>query len=183
MRTAPVGVSHGSVCLLFAWLTTLLLVIMLCGCGGGTSSAPLPAIPPPAFEPRPFPGDYFVRLPSAGSDGPIPAAAYDQTLREIFVSDPNFNSVEVYSTVDGHRVGEVSISGPAGLGFSPDFSKFYVGTITPNVYVIDPVGLHVSGRIAFPASMLTFSLGSTGASLMPVMPYTMADGSLMLGMG
>lgn len=183
MKTAPVGVSHGSVCLLFAWLTTLLLVIMLCGCGGGTSSAPPPPIPSPAFQPRPFPGDYFVRLPSAGSDGPIPAAAYDQTLREIFVSDPNFNSVEVYSTVDGHRVGEVSISGPAGLGFSPDFSKLYVGTITPNVYVIDPVGLHVSGRIAFPASMLTFSLGSTGASLMPVMPYPMADGSLMLGMG
>ena len=181
MKTAPVGVSRGSVSLLFPWLTTLLLVIMLCGCGGGTSPAPPP--PPPAFRPRPFPGDFFMRLPTAAGDGPIPAAVYDQALKEIFVSDPNFNSVEVYSTVDGHKVGEVSIPGPAGLGFTPDFSKLYVGTITPNVYIIDPAGLHVTGRIAFPASMLTFSLGATGATLMPVMPYPMADGSLMLGMG
>src|SRR6266478_3482865 len=184
MKTASVGVSHRSVCLLFARLTTLLLVIMLCGCGGGTSSAPPPPPPPPpAFQPRPFPGDFFMRLPTAAGDGPIPAAVYDQALKEIFVSDPNFNSVEVYSTVDGHKVGEVSIPGPAGLGFTPDFSKLYVGTITPNVYIVDPAGLHVSGQIAFPASMLTFSPGATGATLMPVMPYPMADGSLMLGMG
>src|SRR6266436_1051886 len=184
MKTASVGVSHRSVCLLFARLTTLLLVIMLCGCGGGTSSAPPPPPPPPpAFQPRPFPGDFFMRLPTAAGDGPIPAAVYDQALKEIFVSDPNFNSVEVYSTVDGHKVGEVSIPGPAGLGFAPDFSKLYVGTITPNVYIIDPAGLHLTGRIAFPASMLTFSPGATGATLMPVMPYPMADGSLMLGMG
>ena len=183
MKTAPVEVSHSSVCLLFAWLTTLLLVIMLCGCGGGTSSAPPPPPPPPAFQPRPFPGDFFMRLPMSASDGTIPAAAYDQALKEIFVSDPNFNSVEVYSTVDGHKVGEVSIPGPAGLGFTPDFSKLYVGTITPNVYIVDPAGLHVTGQIAVPASMLTFSPGATGATLMPVMPYPMADGSVMLGMG
>src|SRR5882724_8721701 len=184
MKTAPVGVSRGSVSLLFAWLTTL-LVIMLCGCGGGTSSAPPPPPPPPppVFQPRLFPGDFFMRLPTAASDGTIPAAVYDQALKEIFVSDPNFNSVEVYSTVDGHKVGEVSIPGPAGLGFTPDFSKLYVGTITPNVYIVDPAGLHVTGRIAFPVSMLTFSPGATGATLMPVMPYPMADGSLMLGMG
>lgn len=184
MKTAPVGVSHSSVCLLFARMTIFLLVIMPCGCGGGTSSAPPPPPPPPpAFQPRPFPGDFFMRLPTAAGDGPIPGAAYDQALKEIFVSDPNFNSVEVYSTVDGHKVGEVSIPGPAGLGFTPDFSKLYVGTITPNVYIVDPAGLHVTGGIAFPASMLTFSPGATGATLMPVMPYPMADGSLMLGMG
>src|SRR5437016_309103 len=86
MKTAPVGVSHSSVCLLFARLTTLLLVIMLCGCGGGTSSAPPPPPPPPhppppAFQPRPFPGDFFMRLPTAVVDGPVPAAAYDQALK------------------------------------------------------------------------------------------------------
>jgi hypothetical protein len=184
MKTARVGFSHSSVCLSLAWLTVFLLVVVLSGCGGGTSSAPPPPPPPPpAFQPRPFPGDFFMRLPTTASDGTIPAAAYDQALKEIFVSDPNFNSVEVYSTVDGHKVGEVSIPGPAGLGFAPDFSKLYVGTITPNVYIVDPVGLHVTGRIAVPASMLTFSPGATGATLMPVMPYPMADGSLMLGMG
>jgi len=54
--------------------------------------------------------------------------------------------------VDGHKVGEVSIPA-AGLSFSPDFSKLYVGTITPYVYIVDPTSLHVSGRIAFPASI------------------------------
>lgn len=186
MSTASVGVSRGSASPLFPRLTILTLVIMLCGCGGGTSSAP-PSVPPPppapAFQPRPFPGDFFMRLPPAGGEGPIPAAVYNQALKEIFVSDPNFNSVEVYSTVDGHKVGEVSIPGPAGLGFTPDFSKLYVGTITPNVYIVDPAGLRVTGQVACPPSMLTTSSGATAATLMPVRPYPMADGSLMLGMG
>ena len=169
-----------------AWVfSALLLTVLMAGCGGGAASVsvPPPPPPPPPFQARAFPGDFFMRLPTAASDGPIPAAAYDQALKEIFVSDPNFNSVEVYSTVDGHHVGEISIPGPAGLGFSPDFSKLYVGTITPYVYVVDPAGLHVTGEIVFPASMLSLSLGATGATLMPVMPYAMADGTLMLGVG
>ncbi|MGC1414132.1 MAG: IPT/TIG domain-containing protein [Candidatus Acidiferrum sp.] len=124
-----------------------------------------------------------MRLPTANVDGTIPAEAYDAALKELFISDPNFNSVEVYSTVDGHKIGEISIPGPAGLGFTPDFSKLFVGTITPNVYTVDPAALHVTGTIALPASMLTFSPGATRATLMPVMPYPMADGSLMLGIG
>jgi hypothetical protein len=177
---------------LAAWLSVALLFrwMLIAGCGGGSSSIqpppvapPAPPPVPPAFQPRPFPGDIFMRLPTAAFDGPIPAAAYDQALKEVFISDPNFNSIEVYSTVDGHKVGEISVPGPAGLGFSPDFSKLYVGTITPYVYVVDPVALHITGQIVFPTSMLTFSPGATGATVMPVMPYAMADGSLMLGMG
>ena len=160
----------------------LCLTLLVC-CGQGQGSGSVGPPPPPAFQPRPFPGDFFMRLPTTAGDGSIPGAAYAQALKEIFVSDPNFNSVEVYSTVDGHKVGEVSIPGPAGLGFTPDFSKLYVGTITPNVYIVDPVGLHVTGQIALPASILTLSSGATGATLMPVMPYPMADGSVMLGMG
>jgi hypothetical protein len=99
----------------------------------------------PGVQARAFPGDFFIRLPTAASDGPIPAAAFDQALKEIFVNDQNFNSVEVYSTVDGHHVGEISIPGPAGLGFSRDFSKFYVGTITPNVFAVDPASENVLG--------------------------------------
>ncbi len=174
-----------------AWpiVAFLFPVLLIVGCGGGSTSVQPPPSgppappPPPAFQARAFPGDFFMRLPTAADDGPIPAAAYDQALKEIFVSDPNFNSVEVYSTVDGYHVGEISIPGPAGLGFSPDFSKLYVGTITPHVYVVDPAALRVTGQILFPASMLALSTDATGATLMPVMPYAMADGSVMLGMG
>jgi len=129
---------------------------------------------------RPFPGDFFMRLPSVANGSPTLAGAYDPNLKEVFFSDANFNSVEVYSTVDGHKVGEVSIPGPAGLEFSPDFSKLYVGSITPYVYVIDPVALHVVGQIVVSPP---FTMTGLGFTEMPVMPYPMADGTVMLGMG
>ena len=155
-------------------------LLLTFGCGGGSTSSPPPP-PPPAFQPRAFPGDYAMRLPTAAFDGPIPSEAYDPALKEIFISDPNFNSVEVYSTTTGKFVGEISISAPAGLGFSPDFSQLFVGTITPYVYVVDPVALHVTAQIQVPASQL--STNAQGATMMPVMPFAMADGSVVLGMG
>jgi len=47
MKTAPVGSAAAACHLLYAWLTTLLLAIMLCGCGGGhVIRAPPPPLPP-----------------------------------------------------------------------------------------------------------------------------------------
>jgi hypothetical protein len=123
-----------------------------------------------------------MRLPGvAGGVGPIPSEAYDSVLKEIFISDPEFNSVEVYSTLNGNFVGEISVPGPAGLSFSPDYSQLFVGTTTPYLYVVDPVGLHVTGVIQIPASVL--SNNALGTTVMPVMPLAMADGSIVLGMG
>jgi IPT/TIG domain-containing protein len=122
-----------------------------------------------------------MRLPTGASDGPIPSEAYDPALKEIFISDPNFNSVEVYSTVNGKLVGEISIPAPAGLCFSPNFSQLFVGTVTPYIYVVDPTVLHVTKQIQVPSSQLTAS--AQGTTMMPVMPFAMADGSLVLGMG
>ena len=131
---------------------------------------------------RPFPDDLFMRLPGAEIGRPTLAAAYDEVLKEVFYSDSNFNSLEVFSTVDGHKVGEVSIPSPAGLEFSADFSKLYVGTITPSVYVVDPVALHVVQQVVVPLSLTTPLAPSYGTE-MPVMPYPMADGSVLMGMG
>jgi hypothetical protein len=131
---------------------------------------------------RPFPGDLFMRLPGAEIGRPTLAGAYDEVLKEVFYSDANANTVEVYSTVDGHKVGEVSIPSPAGLEFSADFSKLYVGTITPSVYVVDPVALQVEQQIVVPLSLTTPIDPSFGTE-MPVMPYAMADGSVLMGMG
>jgi WD40 repeat protein len=162
-------------------IVLLIWLMLIFGCGVGSSTSSPPPPPPPAFQPRPFPGDYFMRLATSAGDGPIPSEAYDPTLKEVFISDPNFNSIEVYSTVNGKFVGEISIPGPAGLSFSPDFSQLCVGTITPNVYTVDPVALHVTGQIQVPASEL--SANAQGTTMMPVMPIAMADGSLVLGMG
>jgi hypothetical protein len=123
-----------------------------------------------------------MRLPGAEIGRPTLAGAYDEVSKQIFYSNPNFNSVEVYSTIDGHKVGAVSIPGPAGLAFSPDFSKLYIGTITPSVYVIDPVALKVEQQIVVPFS-LTSPSGPSYGTEMPIVPYPMADGSVLMGMG
>src|SRR5580700_3821969 len=94
---------HKGDSLIALFCVALLLIV---GCGGGSTSVQVPPRGPPApppFQARAFPGDFFMRLPTGSTGAPIPSAAYDQALKEIFVSDPNTNSVEVYSTVDEHK--------------------------------------------------------------------------------
>jgi hypothetical protein len=167
------------------WLAGMLLIVLISGCGTGssysTSSGGGPGSGGPPFQPRPFPGDFFIRLSAHIGNGYAADEVYDPALKEVFVSDPNSNAVEVYSTIDAHMVGEIPIPGPAGLSFSPDYSKLVVGTITPYVYVADPIALHVTRQVEIPGQYL--SITQFGATLMPVMPYVMADGAIMLGMG
>lgn len=165
--------------------TLLLMIILgLAGCSGGASSQSnggQASGPPPPFQPRPFPGDYFMRMANWDGGSSVPDAVYDPMLKEVFASDPDVNAIEVYSTANGQYVGAISIPGPAGLSFSPDYSELVVGTITPYIYFADPNKLHVTSQIQIPASQLTPD--QSGDTLMPVMPYAMADGSIFLGMG
>jgi hypothetical protein len=166
----------------------MFLIFAVFGCGG---SSPAPATsggtpggsgtPPPPFQSRPFPGDFFIRLSPQAGNGYAANAAYDPVLKEIFASDPNTNAVEVFSSVDAHKVGEIAVPGPAGLSFSPDYSKLVVGTVTPYVYLVDPVGLHVTAQIEIPISYL--SITQYQATQLPVVPYAMADGTIMIGLG
>lgn len=142
------------------------------GSGGGSGSG---------FQARPFPGDFFMRLPNQDGGAWIPYEAYDPALKQVFASNPDVNAVEVYSTVDGHWVGEIRVPGPAGLSFSAGDTQLVIGTITPYIYIADPATLHVMRRIAIPATELT--VDGFGNTLMPVMPYAMADGTIFLGMG
>jgi hypothetical protein len=122
-----------------------------------------------------------MRLPNQDGGGVVPAEAYDSVLKQVFVSNPDVNGVEVYSTVNGSWIGEIHVPGPAGLSFSPDFSKLVIGTITPYVYFADPTALHLTEQIEVPSSLLTAN--QLGTTLMPVIPYAMVDGSVLLGMG
>lgn len=162
----------------------LLLGLWVSGCGGGnTSSSPGSPEPPPggSFQPRAFPQDYFFHLPNQDGGAWVPHVIYDATLKELFVSNPDINTVEAYSTVDGHHVGEIDVPGPAGLSLSAGDTQLVIGTITPYVYFADPSALHLTGQLQVPASLLSTSQSET--TLMPVMPYAMADGSIFLGMG
>jgi len=122
-----------------------------------------------------------MRLPNQDGGSAIPAEVYDPALKELFISNPDINAVEVYSTVDAHSVGAISVPGPAGLSFVPGDGQLVIGTITPYVYIADPVALHIISQIAVPASVLTTNEG--GGENMRVVPYPMADGSIFLGMG
>jgi IPT/TIG domain-containing protein len=170
----------------------VLVLLAVCGCGASSSvsstqssgsggSGGSGGSAGNSFKPRPFPGDFFVRLSPQAGNGYAAAAAYDPALKEVFVSDPITNSVEVYSTVDAHQVGEISVPGPAGLSFSPDFSKLVIGTITPYVYTADPIALHITGQIDIPASYITMS--QYQALNLPVMLYALSDGTIMIGLG
>ena len=175
---------------------TLLLTALLAACGGGgTASSPGGGSGGSggagggsggggggnSFTPRPFPNDFFMRLPSQDSGENVPHLAYDSALKEIFVCNPDINAVDAYSTVDGHWVGEIAVPGPAGVSLSPDGSTLVIGTITPYIYFANPTTLHITRQIALPASALTTD--ALGNTVMPVMPYAMADGTIFLGMG
>lgn len=167
----------------FRVLAALVLAFSAAGCGGSPSqsSGGGPPPPPPPFQPRPFPGDFFIRLPNQGTDTPVPDEAYDFATKQVFVSDPDVNAVEVYSAIDGHHVAEIGVPGPAGLSFSPDYKRLVVGTITPYIYLIDPAALQVTAEIAIPPGQL--GTDAQGDTTLPVMPYAMADGSIFIGMG
>jgi len=106
-----------------------------------------------------------MRLPTQNAGGIVPAEAYDPALKELFVSNPDANGVEVYSTVDGHWVGEIAVPGLAGLGFSPDHTKLLIGSITASIYYADPTTLHLTGQFEIPPR---YSSTSTARQICPL---------------
>jgi IPT/TIG domain len=148
------------------------------GSGGGTGGGGTGGNSTP---PRPFNGDFAVRLPEQNGYSTLSSLVYDPALKEIFVSNTYMNSVDVYSTVDGHFVGGINVPGPAGLSLAPDNSKLVIGTITSYIYTADPSALHITRRVAIPAADI--SADQSGNTLLPLQPFAMADGTIFVGMG
>jgi WD40 repeat protein len=157
------------------------LVVALAGCGGGggtttgSTGGSGGSGGGNSFQARPFPGDFFV-TPPASESGPslVGNLVYDSRLKEFFFSNRAANDVEVYSTVDGHRVGAVKVPGAMGLSLSPDGTQMAVGTNTPHIYFVDPAKLHVTGVVAVPEADL-----DSGAQE-PVLPFLMAAGPMLI---
>lgn len=148
---------------------SVLALLAVCGCGAPSQVSSIQSSGPGgsggsrgsaghSFKPRPFPGDFFVRLSPQAGNGYAAAEASDPALKEVFVSDAITHAVEVYSTVDAHQMGASSVPGPAGLSFSPDFSNLVIGMITPYICTTDPVAPRLTGQIAIPASYLSVPL-------------------------
>jgi len=163
----------------FSSAVFFLLVATLVGCGSGNSGSGGGTggggVTPP-FQARPFPGDFFAVPPSPNFGSTFPGnVVYDPALKEFFFSNSGMNEVEAYSTVDGHRVGAVTVPGPVGLSLSPDGTQLAVGTTTPYLYFVNPAALHVIGQVAVPSTLLN--------GLLPTLPFLMAAGPMLIEAG
>lgn len=75
---------------------------------------------------------------------------YDQARKLLFVTVRQLNQVLVYSTVDNSLRATISVDQPQGIDESLDGKKVYVGTLTPNLAVIDPDLLQVIQTVPGP---------------------------------
>ena len=171
----------------FSAFLVSLAIAALSGCGGGGSasggSGGSGGGGGTTFHPRPFPGDFFAASPEpefiSGKIPEYPAnVVYDAALKEFFFSNNSLNEVEAFSSVDGHRVGAVTVPGAMGLSLSPDGTRMAVGTSTPHNYFVDPATLHVTGEAEIPASVMDPATGYE-----PTMPFLMAAGPVLIEAG
>jgi WD40 repeat protein len=168
----------------YSAVLTILVLAAFSGCGGGNGSGSTGGGgggggTPPPFQARPFPGDFFALPPETEFALRLPEfpanVVYSSKLKEFFFSNNALNEVEAYSSVDGHRLGAVTIPGAMGLSLSPDGTQLAVGTMTPQIYFVDPAALHVTGRVEVPTSVMDPATGYAA-----VMPFLMAAGPMLV---
>jgi WD40 repeat protein len=73
-------------------------------------------------------------------------SVYNPLTNRLFVSDPAGNHVMVLDPNTRTRIATLDVPGAFGMDDTPDHTKIYVGTLTGDVYTIDPVALTLTGR-------------------------------------
>jgi WD40 repeat protein len=63
-----------------------------------------------------------------------------------FVTDPDSSHIYVFDSATETQMATLSVPGAFGIDETPDQSTLYVGTLTGDVYTVDPVGLKVTHR-------------------------------------
>ena len=71
---------------------------------------------------------------------------FHQPTAHFFVTDPSGNQVVVLDPVTESKVGSIPVPGAFGIDDTPDHSALYVGTLSGDVYTIDPVAMAVKHR-------------------------------------
>jgi WD40 repeat protein len=67
--------------------------------------------------------------------------AYDSANRQLFVANRARNRVEIFSTLDGSRVGSVDVAGASSVDFSADGKTALVGTTAEQIVSVDTSSL------------------------------------------
>jgi IPT/TIG domain len=81
--------------------------------------------------------------------------AYDPANKHLFVANRARNRVEVFSTVDQTRIGQISVPGASSTDLSADGSTVWVGTSLEEIVAIDTISLQVKARYAIIGIPLT----------------------------
>jgi hypothetical protein len=94
---------------------------------------------------NPFPSNPApTRTTITNTDQPVTAAVYDPGRKLVFATVNTLSDVAVFSSIDGHKVADISVPRPVGIALSTDGSRVYVGTQTSFIAVLNPDLLQLS---------------------------------------
>jgi len=71
---------------------------------------------------------------------------YDAALKEFFISNPYMNEIDVFDAVREIQVASIPVPGAWGMDISPLTGNLYAGTLTGDLYEIDPRSLRIIQR-------------------------------------
>ena len=109
-------------------------------------------------------------------DGIVTGGALDLAHHLLFVTDANFNRVQAISTTTNSVVKNIPVPQPWGLDLSTDGTKLFVGTGTPQLFVIDTASLLIVKQYSLPLGQLQQRnfVGTT------TVPAQMANGKMLI---
>ena len=109
-------------------------------------------------------------------DGVVAGGVLDLVHHLLFVTDANFNRVQAISTATNTVVKNIPVPQPWGLDLSTDGTKLFVGTGTPQLFVIDTATLLIVKQYSLPLGQLQQRnfVGTTA------IPAQMANGKMLI---
>lgn len=112
------------------------------------------------------------RSTAVRTDMDVTGAVYDPARKLVFATAWQLNEVLVYSSTDATLKATIPVMLPLGIDETADGSKVYVGTFGPNLAVIDPNSLQVTGLVSAP------TMNSTGCG--PARIVTLSNGKAVV---
>jgi hypothetical protein len=88
-------------------------------------------------------------IPASDAPGGEPRRrhiVYDSGRKRLYVANRAMNRVEVFSTIDQARVGQISVPAPTSVDLSADAKTLWVGTEIRQIVAADPATLEVTQR-------------------------------------
>jgi IPT/TIG domain-containing protein len=110
------------------------------------------------------------------NDGNIRGGALDLAHNLLFISDANWNRVQVLNTFTKTIVKEIPVPQPQGVDLSVDGTKVFVGTATRSLFVIDTTSLQVVEELSLPFGIQRDTIDFFAATV----PCQMANGKILL---